>query len=126
MTIGVLSLIVGLMRLIEKTPQPPQEGAEQGTLHYYGTWESFMQSPLYVGRTEGRRNVRTMMHRCDNCNSVLELCSPQRGEQDAIMRCGRCGRFIVLDAQPSAPQSLPAKPVVYVSPHWPVTEVWLN
>ena len=81
---------------------------------------------LYVGLGEGQVNVESMMNRCDNCNSVLEMVSPQRGDQDAVVRCTGCGRVIVLDAQPSAPQNVPTREVIYVTPSWPVTEVWLN
>jgi len=59
---------------------------------------------------------------------MLELASPQKGEQDAICRCTDCAILIVMDAQPSCPQSLPARPVVIFDAKVDVRaeRVWLN
>lgn len=69
----------------------------------------------------------TMEERCTGCNSVLQILRPQIGDQETVYRCAYCGRLIVLDTQPSAPETLPD-----TMPRYPVTLIdrpiptWLN
>lgn len=67
------------------------------------------------------------MHRCPNCNGLLRMARPQVGDQDAILMCGHCGAVVIMDAQPSAPASFPARTVGAVITIAPMpTPVWLN
>lgn len=63
-----------------------------------------------------------MVHRCENCDTELEVVRPQRGEMDAVLRCGGCRLIVELDAQPSAPVAVPAGQVTYK----PTVYMWLN
>lgn len=67
-----------------------------------------------------------MADRCYNCNSVLRLVRPQRGEMDAILQCEGCGHIIICDSQPSAPESLPAVLGVVYEDVAQRTPIWLN
>ena len=68
---------------------------------------------FYVGPRGQKENMGTAMHRCPVCNSATVMALPQRGGLEAVVRCVRCSVLVILDSQPSAPQSFPAETVTY-------------
>jgi len=58
-------------------------------------------------------NMELAMTKCDHCDGIMRLASPQRGDMEAVLRCDSCSVLVILDSHPSAPQSFPADLVVF-------------